>query len=384
MVPRDSLNMDKHIHILQFVSGTKPAGTELILYNLIQNTNRDVFKHDFMVLTDDGGPMPERYERLGSRVVQLHWTERINKIAVLVDVRRELRKGGYDLIIAYGLRANLLARLAGIGLPLKVVGGLRSLYSSDKPSQLLDILDRATFSLCEGYISNSKTAIERYARLGFSSEKFFLVRNGIDTGRFNPDKSGRNAKRLELGIAPDVIVIISVANLRPVKNHPMQLRAIRALSDKNVNALLLLAGEGSERAAVEKQASELGLKDRVRLLGGRDDIPELLAASDIFLLTSKWEGVSNSILEAMGSGIPVVSTCVGCIHEVVSDGEEGFLAPPDDDNLIVERLFQLCANIELRRAMGERGRKRVVENHSLQRRSADFESVCMRILGYEK
>jgi len=174
--------------------------------------------------------------------------------------------------------------------------------------------------------------------------KFATVYNGIEDC---PDRAC-----IGTALVPRIIM---VARFSPQKAQGLLLEAIR---DIETPFELLFVGDGPDRWALEQRASETGLQDRVRFLGQRLDIPELLASSDIFALATNWEGFPISILEAMRAGLPIVASNVDGVGEAVSDGVTGYLVPAADANVFRNRLVRLLTDANLRRSMGAAGRLR--------------------------
>jgi glycosyltransferase involved in cell wall biosynthesis len=129
---------------------------------------------------------------------------------------------------------------------------------------------------------------------------------------------------------------------------------------------VVIVGEGPERARLEAQAAHLGLAEQVHFVGHQQDVRPWLAAFDVCVLSSDWEGMSNAILEAMAAGLPVVATAVGGTPEVVVDGVTGFLVPPRDPQALADAILRLLRDPDLRRRMGEAGRAHVTEHFSVE------------------
>jgi L-malate glycosyltransferase len=193
------------------------------------------------------------------------------------------------------------------------------------------------------------------ANEGLPPERVAVIYNGIELTPFGRGISQRQAVRSELGIGPDDFAIIQVARLDYLKDHATALRTLERVAGQRPDARLLVVGDGPERAAIETQVRERGLGDRVRLLGLRQDIPRLLQAADVFLLTSISEGIPLTLIEAMAAGLPVVSTRVGGVGEVVEDGLTGLLAPSGDDGELADHLLRLAAAPAVGRRMGQHG-----------------------------
>ncbi|MEX2173559.1 MAG: glycosyltransferase, partial [Pirellulaceae bacterium] len=174
----------------------------------------------------------------------------------------------------------------------------------------------------------------------------------------------RLAVRTSLGLGEDEIAVVQVARLNPLKDHATAVRAVAHLAASHPKIRLLVVGDGEERAGIESLIAELGLERQVRLLGTRRDVAQLLAAADIFLLSSVSEGIPLTLIEAMASGLPCVSTSVGGTPEVILPGETGLLARPGDAPDLATKLKILLDDPELRVRMGAAGRDRSRQHFS--------------------
>ncbi|HLQ65838.1 MAG TPA: glycosyltransferase [Candidatus Limnocylindrales bacterium] len=190
---------------------------------------------------------------------------------------------------------------------------------------------------------------------GVSAARIRVIPSGIDLAPFDAPFD-RAAARRALGLAPDDVLAIQVAALAPHKSQTTLLHAFALLRGRAPRLRAWIAGEGDLRSALLAEHGSLGLGDRVRFLGFREDVVTLLRASDLFVLSSYLEGLGTSILDAMAAGLPVVATRVGGIPEAVADGVTGFLVPPLDPPALAEALARLADDAALRASLGERGR----------------------------
>ncbi len=195
---------------------------------------------------------------------------------------------------------------------------------------------------------------------GIAPHRVDVIYNGIHLERFNfqPTASERAAIRASIGLEPDGLVLIQVARLDYLKDHATAIRAIERVAGRCPRARLVLVGDGPERGSIDALVQQRDLGRYVRFLGLRKDIPRLLAASDIVLLTSISEGIPLTLIEAMATGRPVVSTRVGGVAEVVVDGQTGLLASSPDDGALAEQILHLADDPARRDAMGRLGRQR--------------------------
>jgi glycosyltransferase involved in cell wall biosynthesis len=207
---------------------------------------------------------------------------------------------------------------------------------------------------------------------GFGAENVAVIYNGIDPGPL-PDAQGRIAARKQLGVPADSLVIGTIGRLDPVKDLATLLRALAQCSQE-VQALLVIIGDGPERPALEALARELSVDSRVQFLGHRDDARQWLPACDVYVNSSVSEGVSLTILEAMAAGLPVIATRVGGTPEVVT-GECGLLVPARDAGALARALSELHRDLPRRASFGRAARSRVETHFTLDRMVREYADV---------
>jgi len=194
---------------------------------------------------------------------------------------------------------------------------------------------------------------------GIPARRVGVVHNGVDLTPYR-QFADRAEVRRELRLADEDFVLIQVARLVPIKDHLTALRTLQKTVCQLPQARLVLVGEGPEENAIREFISRHHLHDHVRFLGLRSDVPRLLPAADAFLLTSINEGIPLTVIEAMAAGLPIVSTDVGGVAEVVRDGETGLLARPGDVEGLAHHVLRLGASPEERTHMGRAGRERAL------------------------
>jgi len=215
----------------------------------------------------------------------------------------------------------------------------------------------------------SEAAADRFVKEGIvPRELLTCVPNGVDTDRFRQvAPETRQALRSSIGV-DDRFVWLAVGRFEIAKDYPNMLHAFAQVCQRDSNAVLLLVGHGSLQQETESLAQSLGLGDRIRFLGVRSDVPEVMAAADGYVMSSAWEGMPIALLEAGAAGLPIVATRVGGNHEVVRDGESGFLVPPRDAAALGQAMLRLMEQAPARRRdMGERGREHVRVHYGLGR-----------------
>ncbi len=207
-----------------------------------------------------------------------------------------------------------------------------------------------------------------------------LVYNGIDLSPFAAASHDREAVRRELGLGADDLVLMQVARLDYLKDHATAVNVVEHVAHRRPEVRLVLVGEGPEGPKIEDQVRRSRLERHVRFLGLRSDVPRLLAAADLFLLTSISEGIPLTVIEAMAAGLPVVSTDVGGLAEVVEDGKTGFLAPSGDHAALAAKALLLADDVTLRQRMADLGRRRSRDLFSEDRMLGEYRGLYQEMV----
>jgi glycosyltransferase involved in cell wall biosynthesis len=218
-------------------------------------------------------------------------------------------------------------------------------------------------------------ARELAERFGWPAAKIEVVCNAVDLDRF--DVGAQPGLREDLSGAKDLPLVLTAARLDEQKGHPTLFRAAAEIPD----ARFVLAGDGPLRAELEAEAARLGVAERVLFLGRREDVPELLAASDVFALPSLYEGSSLAVLEAMAARRAVVSSAIGGTEELIADGENGLLVPPGDADALAAALRRLLADRSLRDDLAARARARAEAEFSREAMAGRVEGAYEEVLG---
>jgi glycosyltransferase involved in cell wall biosynthesis len=208
-----------------------------------------------------------------------------------------------------------------------------------------------------------------------------LIPNGVSIDAFSPDREVRQRVRRELEVEPQTLVFVHVGRFAAVKNHEMLVAAFAQLvGQQPLPTELWLVGDGELREAVQHQVRALGIESRVRFLGVRSDIPDLLRAADVFVFPSRWEGNPLSVMEAMAAGLPVIATAVGGVPELVEEGASGILVPNEDLHGLVAAMQRMAQNPDLREQMGHAARCRAVERFDIRQTVRAYEALYEEIL----
>lgn len=237
---------------------------------------------------------------------------------------------------------------------------------------------RVTDALSELTTNVSHSAVDRYVELGVvSSAKSAYVPNGINLRRFSRSVGHRKKLREELG-AQDHFIWLTVGRITEQKDYP---NLLHGLHFQESLSTLWLVGDGELRDAVQAQAAELGLEQRVKFLGVRTDVGALMSAADGFVLGSAWEGLPITLLEAAASELPAVATDVGGVSEVVTPGA-GWLVPPKDPTALAQAMNELeSKSLAEREEMGRKARAVALEKFDIVGVVDKWEALFKHMVG---
>jgi sugar transferase (PEP-CTERM/EpsH1 system associated) len=365
------------MRIMHVVNDLRKGGLENGLVNLIERMDSTRFEH--VVCTVRGlGPHAEHLQRRRVRVMSIETSASRSRFQTpaLVNAIRNTRPHLVHSRNWGAIEAVLAARLTRAPSVVHSEHGYDA-QTGVGESRRRRYLRRAAFTLADRVITVSSQLRAVHAeRTGFPARKITVIHNGVDCARFAPDASIRDEVRQELDIPLTAFCIGCVANLLPVKDHMTLLGSLRMLDQRGTDWRLLLVGEGPERPALEAFVqSQSGWRERVAFLGSSSRVPSLLRAMDTFVLASTAEGICNSLLEAMATGLPVVATAVGGNPEVIIDGESGLLFRSGDVETLGHHLTQLSAEPLLRAQFGEQALLRVRREFSIDSMVRAYEAL---------
>jgi len=284
----------------------------------------------------------------------------------LVRFARRLRRESVEVLHTHEFDMNVYGGLAAALARVPHLATLHGrVWGLDRPRHLAAY--RLVLALGSRLMTVSRVLADLAAdRLRIAPEEVPVIPNGIPI-RPRPARELREALRAgvraELGLPAEAPLLLAVGNLYPVKDHATAVRAMASLPGVH----LAIAGRGQEEEPLRNLAQELGLADRLHLLGLRDDVQRLLDASDAFVHPSRSEGLPLAILEAMEAALPIVATRVGGVPEAVVEGRTGFLIPPEDPKALAEAVSRLLQDPDRAAALGCAGRARAEEGFSLER-----------------
>jgi glycosyltransferase involved in cell wall biosynthesis len=372
--------------VLQLIGSFHQGGSErqaVQLARLLKESGRYNLQ---MACLDSTGILRDEVEQLElGEIPEYRLTSFYDRNA-LVQVRRlalHLQTRRIDIVQTHDFYSNVFgmaaARLAGVKARIaarRETTGWRT--------RAQKIVERQAYRLAHSIVANSAAVAEQLVKEGVTARKIVTVYNGLDMARVAlPVDFNRERALASFGLPREGHhrFVTIVANLRhEVKDHAMFLRAARQVRERVPTARFVIAGEGALLDSVRAMAAELSLAQVVFFTGRCGRVAELLAVSDVCVLSSKAEGFSNSILEYMAAARPVVVTDVGGAREAVADGESGYLVPAGADQMMAARIASLLGDPECASAMGERGQQIIARRFSCAAQLEHTENLYDQLL----
>ena len=328
-------------------------------------------------------PKGRLYERARSEGVTCHPLRIRNSVDLPAAIRFRaiLRRGRYDIVHFHTARAHAMAPYAR-GFARGLVVTRRMDY---RPNRLFAplLFGRAV----DGVAAISRGVADSLAAAGVARERVTIIPSGVDCEHFRPaDNAARAAARAALQIPPQALVLSTVGMLEPRKGHRHLLEAIARIArgGEIANLAALIAGDGSLRANLQRDAEMLGIATAVRFLGRLDDVRTVLAATDIFVFPSLREGLGVAILEAAASGLAIVASDTGGIGDVIEDGVTGILVKPGDSEALARAIARMAAAQPERAAMGQAARIRAEREFAMTTmaaRTVELYRSCLAAIG---
>lgn len=345
------------IRLTYLITDLQVGGVPLHLYRLATRLSRERFQVQVISLADEG-PVGGMLREAGIPV-RACGARSAADLRALTRLWGLLRESPPDILHALLFHANIAARLVGPAAGVPVTRILCEIQTVEVERRWHLVVDNLTCRLCRREIGNSPSVLAHLHRAAhIPASRLTCQWGAVDLAGLT---KAPTASRLDLGLPEDEPVVLWTGRLDPVKGFEQMLAAFAALCRERP-ARFVLAGDGAYRPVVERLVKDLGLSDRVLLLGQRTDVPSLLKMADVFLFCSRTEGLPNALLEAMAAGLPVIATDVPGCRDVVTDGVTGVLVTWGSVDATGEALRTLLAETALRQDLARRARQWVMAN----------------------
>ncbi len=302
---------------------------------------------------------------------------RLGTWPMLSRLRQLLGRYPGAVIHSHGYKPDILLALAGIPRRFACLATCHNWISDTAKMRLLETLDKRALRRFDHVIAVSEEIATELIRSGVPQGAVSMIDNGIEV--LPADPGARARIRAEFGLPPDAKILLHLGRLARSKRIDLLLHVMAALPAP-VRATLLLVGEGEEREHLAALAGQLGVAASVRFCGYRKDVAQLLAAADVFVLSSEREGLPIAVLEAMAASCPIVATRVGAIPRVVEDGRGGWIVPAGDPGALQAALAEVLANPELARTRAKEALAKFKAHYSRDSMGKRYLEVYERVL----
>lgn len=362
----------QRIKILYVITKLELGGAQKQLLSLINRLNKERFQ-PFLFTAKEGLLLAEALSADGLRIKKSRYLERpispLKDILALIEIYRFIKKNNIEIVHTHSSKAGILGRLAARLAKAKFIihtihGWSFNDYQFWLFRELFILLERFVGKFTDGLIVVSFSDKLKGLRNHIGREdKYRLIRYGIDYREFN----GREQSiKEELGIGPKDLLVTNISCLKPQKSPLEFIQLAFLLSQTLPHVKFLLVGGGAMRKKIERLVLRFNLEKQIILSGWRRDIPKILSATDVLVLTSLWEGLPIAVLEAMAAARPVVATRTGAVEEVIVEDKTGFLVSCRDAKKMSEKLTILLKDENLRKSMGRKARECLGRNFCLE------------------
>jgi glycosyltransferase involved in cell wall biosynthesis len=366
--------MKKKIKVLECIRQGQIGGGESHLLSLVENLDRDLYEPAVLSFTD--GPMVSRLRAMGVNTHIIH-TERPFDIGIWRRVKELLQKESPDVLHAHGTRAssNTLWAARRLGIPVVYTIHGWSFHDDQHPAVRNMRIWGERYITTRTAINIAVSASNRQSGLRYMPDlKAEVINNGIDQRRFEPSGNFKDIRK-ELGIPTDALLVLFMARFTGHKQPLTLIRAFKGAMDSMPGSHLLMVGEGDEREAGLRLAEELGIGERISFQPFRQDVPDVLAAADVFVLPSLWEGLPIGLLEAMAMGKAVVATRVDGTREIVRSGDNGLLVEPGNITALTSALIEMSRDPSFRKKLGQKAQQTVQDEFNASDMTRRIEKI---------
>ncbi len=374
--------MSTRINVLSFRNTIVDGGPEKAILQWYEHIDKQKFSYQLASFDNPGGVQARLVDRARAVGMQTHlipWGRRKRMIAAVRAVVRIVREQNIHIIQSHDAKCDVVSWLAARITNTPVVGAAYGWFGnrSQFRVRIYEWLDVRLLNQFQAIVSPSRSLVEESIATGIRPDLLNVVYVGIDCHNFQVGRD--EALRRQLGLAPGDFALVNLARLWPEKGQTYLLTALQAVVKKFPQTKLLMVGDGPMKPELQALARQLGLEQHVIWVPFPDSLPALLACVDLQVHSSIYEGLPMAILSGMAAGLPILTTDVGGVSEVIANGRTGLLVPPKDTAALAEGLMLLLSRPDLAQRLGAAARKSVQQNYHSSAGARSLENIFERL-----
>jgi len=335
------------------------------------------FEHVLIALNKEG-ELAEKFKKKGIKIINIEQENLLNPFSYwrLIKTVKKIKP---DAIVTYLFHADIIGRIiVQLFTKYQTIPFLRTTYNHPK-YWIARITEKLTKCFVKQYLANSESVKNFYVEnIGVEKEKITVIPNGIDVDFYDNVKIDCNLRR-SFGIDDTDFVIICIANLHINKGHRYLLEAFENIYKENENIKLLLVGDGNEKKNLLSQIKNYNSKNNILFLGKRTDVLQLLKISDIFVLPTFFEGMSNAIIEAMVSDVPIITTNIPENQDLIENEKSGILFPVNDVASLTKAMELLIADETLRKKLSQNAKQEAEKRFNIKKVASQLANFYQKI-----
>lgn len=365
---------------MTLIKGLGPGGAEKLLTLAIPHLDRDRFDYEVCYMLPWKDALVPEFQNAGIPTRCLNRTKEYD-LRIIPQLVRFLKERHVDVLHMHLPYAGIVGRISG-----KLVGTRAMVYTEhslfEHHHRVTAWANRLTYPWNDAAICVSEAVRRSVVTEGKVKRSVPLntIYNGIDMEAIAVGEPGTVSVREEFGIPENHKLVVNVANFNPQKRHEDLLKAAQLTLQSDPLVTFLLVGHGRLQGSMQQMAKDLGIEHNVVFTGFRTDAPKIMAAGDVFVLSSRYEGLPVSLLEAMAAGTAVVATNVGGIPEAVTDGVEGLLVEHSNPQQLAGKILRVLHDPDLRERLSSSARQRVLSQFNTRQMVGRIEDLYLKVL----
>jgi len=373
--------MKNKTKITYLITGLHTGGAEIVLFRLLKTAVKQRYNEQFefqVISIVPSAEIGEKIKDLGVEVTSLEAKSKLNPL-ITYRLYKKLKNQQPDILHTFLFHANVLGRIVGKIAGIEhIVSAIRNEYFGSK---IREKIVKWTKNLCDHTTVVSQYTADKLEKRGVISSKNKVITNGVNIEELTlEDKETKQQIKKELKLKKKEPIIIGAGSLTEQKGFSYLIKAIARLSDKYPNIFLMILGSGPKKDKLQQLIEKLGVEENVKLLGRQDNVKDYLQLSNIFVLSSLWEGMPNVLLEAQAVGVPSVATKVSGVSEIIDEGKNGVMVEPQSKGALVDGIETILDQMDTEEAIKKAAKEKIKQEFSLESMTKDYINFYKNLL----